>query len=241
MNPQGDSYSLSDFPSPDADKRARSSWSLRAFEECEHEAQEVGQSRGGSCPSDNQAQSKAAQSGLGEEAKVSFAKRKRPPAPPSPPIDADSQDSATQLDKLLKGKRGWDLSERPLAVTVAASAHTEKSSMSGSKEGATRNSERTNGTASKIRRTKSRHATAEGQRENASSLRKAYEKKKALIPQLVRWNNLCFYMSMLGIVLTITDMELSRHFYQFNPKELLVPLVLQCIVTTSTILLMFFL
>ena len=92
-----------------------------------------------------------------------------------------------------------------------------------------------------IKRSKSRHATVEGQRENASNLRESYEKKKALIPQLVRWNNLCFYTSMLGIVLTITDMELSRHFYRFQPDKMLVPLVLQSTMTASTGLLLFFL
>ena len=102
-----------------------------------------------------------------------------------------------QLEKLLKGKRGWDLSVKPPAEPAWKQPDNK---MSGSKEEAVRESELVGGigysTASgendkskkgmKIKRSKSRHATAEGQRKNASSLREAYEKKKALIPRMTK-------------------------------------------------------
>ena len=165
------------------------------------------------------------------------------------------ESSQVELEDLLKGRRGWDLSEltRPSLEDNKPTSWDNNtgdppsSEMSGSKGGdEIRGSELVKMDSGlenkkKIRRTKSRAATVEGQREHQSSLRESYEKKKALIPKLVRWNNLCFYTSMLGIVLTITDMELSRHFYKFNPDKVLVPLVLQCTTTVSTGLLIMFL
>ena len=71
-------------------------------------------------------------------------------------------------------------------------------------------------------------------------MREEYERRKALIPLLVRWNNLTFYTSMLGIVLTVVEMELSRHLYKYDPDQWAVPFGIKATVTFSTVFLLFF-
>ena len=83
---------------------------------------------------------------------------------------------------------------------------------------------------------KSKSATEEGQRESKADLKEAYERKKRMIPILVRWNNISFYLSTLGIVITLAEMEISRHVYNNDPLASFLPLVLKIVMTLSTIL-----
>ena len=83
-----------------------------------------------------------------------------------------------------------------------------------------------------------RSATTAAQESSKRDLREAYERRKALIPILCRWNNITFYLSMLGIIITLTEMELSRHLYNNDFTQSLIPLILKIVMTISTILCM---
>ena len=85
-----------------------------------------------------------------------------------------------------------------------------------------------------IRRTKSKHASKAAQDKSKVEIRAAYERRKALIPLLIRWNNLTFYLEMFGLIVTLTEMELSRHYYK-NVYGSLIPLILKICVSVSTI------
>jgi len=108
------------------------------------------------------------------------------------------------------------------------------------KRGYSTDQEETKAQSSPIKRSntvrKSKSATEEGQRESQADLKEAYERKKRMIPILVRWNNISFYLSMLGIVITLAEMEISRHIYNNDPLASFLPLVLKIVMTVSTIL-----
>ena len=91
-------------------------------------------------------------------------------------------------------------------------------------------------TKTKIKRSNtSKHASVAAQEKSNADLRQAYEHRKAMIPILQRWNNITFYVSMLGIVLTLTEIELSRHYYKNVYGASLIPLVIKIAMTVSTI------
>ena len=72
--------------------------------------------------------------------------------------------------------------------------------------------------------------------QSTQDLRAAYEAKKRLIPILCRWNNITFYLSMFGILITVAEMELSRHLYNNDSTSSFIPLLLKITMTVSTIL-----
>ena len=75
------------------------------------------------------------------------------------------------------------------------------------------------------------------QSEQRSQMREDWERKKRLIPIMCRWNNLAFFTSMLGLLLMVAEMEISRHVYNNNANW--ANIVIKSIQSVSTCLLYF--
>ena len=148
------------------------------------------------------------------------------PPPPIPPLTDQKPQSASIVTKPLNtttnprlpsppSQQQTDMASKDLDIEMMETKAEKKSS-------------------NKIKRTKSKHASKAAQDKSNADLRAAYEHQKAMIPVLMRWNNITFYLSMFGIVLTLAEIELSRHYYK-NANSI-VPLIIKIVMTTDSIL-----
>ena len=64
-----------------------------------------------------------------------------------------------------------------------------------------------------------------------------YEKGKKLIPTMQFWNTLSFFLAMLGIVMMVVEMEVSRLVYNNEPN--IVNVILKCANSVTTVILLF--
>lgn len=147
--------------------------------------------------------------------------RRQPTPPPLPPFTNQKPQSAsiivaksTTTNPPLKSQKQTDMASKDLDIEMMETKAEKKPS-------------------NKIKRTKSKHASKAAQDKSNTDLRAAYEHQKAMIPVLMRWNNITFYLSMFGIILTLAEIELSRHYYK-NANSI-VPLIIKTVMTTDSI------
>ena len=80
-----------------------------------------------------------------------------------------------------------------------------------------------------------RRMTVKGAEETEGNLAQQYQRKKKLIPEMIWWNNISFFLAMLGMAIAIFEGQVTHLVY--NEKENTPGTVMKSFVTLSTLLL----